>query len=182
MCRLAAAVNRTGIVSYVEKIEDYTDDVDLAVNLGVAPSRLPVLLPGHSAGGWPPQSIRSIIRSCLKGFVCVSFAFQTPAPDFALAVLKGLSHIAPHAHVLKLKNEAFSRDPEVVARMNADPLIENEVQPTQTIAALVRADERLKREFSKFMLPILIIHGTEDKVTKPSASSSTTQPAPRTRH
>jgi pimeloyl-ACP methyl ester carboxylesterase len=37
-------------------------------------------------------------QSELAGLICESFAFQTPAPDFALAVLKGLSHLAPHAH------------------------------------------------------------------------------------
>jgi alpha-beta hydrolase superfamily lysophospholipase len=58
----------------------------------------------------------------------------------ALAVLKGLSHLAP-AHVLRLKNEDFSRDPAVVQSMNEDPLLANEVQPTKTVAALVRADE-----------------------------------------
>ena len=93
-----------------------------------------------------------------------------PAPDFALAVLKGLSHLAPHAHVLRLKNEDFSRDPEVVQAMNDDPLIAHEVQPTQTVAEMVRADERLKKEFPLITLPVLILHGTADKVTKPSGS------------
>ena len=93
-----------------------------------------------------------------------------PAPDFALAVLKGLSHVAPHAHVLKLKNEDFSRDPAVVAAMNADPLIAHEVQPTKTVAEMVRADERLKEEFGLITLPVLILHGTADKATKPSGS------------
>jgi alpha-beta hydrolase superfamily lysophospholipase len=72
--------------------------------------------------------------------------------------------------VLKLKNEDFSRDPKVVQSMNSDPLIANEVQPTQTIAAMVRADERLKKEFSLITLPLLILHGTADKATKPSGS------------
>jgi alpha-beta hydrolase superfamily lysophospholipase len=87
-----------------------------------------------------------------------------------LAVLKGISHIAPHAHVLRLKNEDFSRDPEVVAALNSDPLTLNEVQPTSTVAALVRADERLKREFPLITLPVFILHGTADKATKPSGS------------
>jgi acylglycerol lipase len=102
--------------------------------------------------------------------ICEDFAFQVPAPDFALAVLKGLSHIAPHAHALRLKNEDFSRDPRVVQAMNEDPLIAGEVQPTQTVAEFVRADERLKREFPLITLPVLILHGTLDKVTKPSGS------------
>jgi len=106
----------------------------------------------------------------MNAFICESFAFQVPAPDFALAVLKGLAHVAPHAHVLKLKNEDFSRDPKVVATMNADPLIAGESQPTETVAEMVRADERLKRDFPLVTLPILILHGTLDKAAKPSGS------------
>jgi len=57
-----------------------------------------------------------------------------------------------------------------VAQMNADPLIAGETQPTQTLAELVRADERLGREFERITLPLLILHGTQDKATKPSGS------------
>ena len=61
---------------------------------------------------------------------------------------------APHAHVLHLKNEDFSRDPRAVAAMNADPLIAHETQPTQTVAEMVRSDERLKEEFPLIALPL----------------------------
>jgi alpha-beta hydrolase superfamily lysophospholipase len=54
--------------------------------------------------------------------------------------------------------------------MNNDPLIAHETQPTQTMAAMVRADERLKKEFPLITLPVLILHGTLDKNTKPSGS------------
>ena len=54
--------------------------------------------------------------------------------------------------------------------MNNDPLIAHETQPTQTMAAMVRADERLKKEFPLITLPVLILHGTVDKNTKPSGS------------
>ena len=53
--------------------------------------------------------------------------------------------------------------------MNHDPLIAHEVQPTQTVAAMVRA-ERLKKEFSQIKLPVLMLHGTKDKATKSSGS------------
>ena len=88
-----------------------------------------------------------------------------PAPGFALAAIKGLSHIAPHLGVLKLKNEDFSRDPEWVAKLNADPYIKDEVQPAATVAALVRADERLREGFPSITIPLLILHGTEDHAT-----------------
>jgi alpha-beta hydrolase superfamily lysophospholipase len=38
------------------------------------------------------------------------------------------------------------------------------------MAALVRADERLKKEFPLITLPVLILHGTADKNTNPSGS------------
>jgi alpha-beta hydrolase superfamily lysophospholipase len=156
---------------YVQSFSDYVSDVAMTVERAKAREPgLPIFLLGHSAGGVVSCIYTIENQENLAGFVCESFAHQVPAPDFALAVLKGLSHVAPHAHVLKLKNEDFSRDPKVVAEMNADPLIEHEVQPTQTVAEMVRADERLKREFPLITLPVFILHGTEDHATKPSGS------------
>jgi acylglycerol lipase len=54
--------------------------------------------------------------------------------------------------------------------MTADPLIAHEVQSTRTAAELARADDRLKKEFPLITLPVLILHGTLDRVTKPSGS------------
>jgi alpha-beta hydrolase superfamily lysophospholipase len=156
---------------YVEKLGYYVSDVATLVTL--AKSRepgLPLFLLGHSAGGVVSCIYTIEHQAELAGLICESFAHQVPAPDFALAVLKGLSHVAPHAHVLKLKNEDFSRDPKAVEAMNNDPLIAHEVQPTQTVAEMVRADERLKKEFPLITLPVLILHGTLDKATKPSGS------------
>lgn len=156
---------------YVEKFEDYVSDVAtfVARTRSQEPG-LPVFLLGHSAGGVVACLYALEHQAELAGVVCESFAHELPAPDFALAGLKALSHVAPHAHVLKLRNEDFSRDPEVVRSMNNDPLIAREAQPTQTIAALVRADERLKQGFPLITLPVLILHGTLDKAAKPSGS------------
>ena len=156
---------------YVETFDDYVGD--LAALVARAKSQtpgVPAFLLGHSAGGVVSCLYALAHQSELSGLICESFAFQLPAPDFALTVLKGLSHVAPHAHVLKLHNEDFSRDPEIVQAMNADALIANESQPTHTIAAMVRADERLKTEFPRITLPLLILHGTGDKAAKASGS------------
>ena len=156
---------------YIEDMKEYVNDVEkLAAVIKSREPGLPVFLFGHSAGGVVSCTYTLDHQSELKGLICEDFAFQVPAPDFALAVLKGLSHVAPHAHVFKLNNQDFSRDPKAVQAMNDDPLIKNETQPTATMAAMVRADERLKKEFPLIKLPVLILHGTEDKVTKPSGS------------
>jgi alpha-beta hydrolase superfamily lysophospholipase len=156
---------------YLETLTDYLDDVNALVRLAKSrESGLPLFLLGHSAGGVVSSVYTLEHQAELAGLICESFAFQVYAPDFALAVVKGLSHLAPHAHVLHLKNEDFSRDPEAVRFMNEDPLIAHEVQPTRTVAELVRADERLKEEFPLITLPVLILHGTADKVTRPEGS------------
>jgi alpha-beta hydrolase superfamily lysophospholipase len=156
---------------YVEKFSEYQSDLDMTVKIAKAREPgLKIFLLGHSAGGVIACNWTLDNQSAIAGLICESFAYQVPAPDFALAVLKGLSHIAPHAHVLNLPKKEFSRDPKVVQALIDDPLLANEVQPTKTVAEMVRADERLKRDFPLFKLPLLIIHGTRDAVTRPEGS------------
>ncbi|HVY50525.1 MAG TPA: lysophospholipase [Devosia sp.] len=156
---------------YVASIDDYAKDIDVLMRL--VRSELagrPVFLLGHSAGGVTSVIYTLDHQSQLAGLICESFAYHVPAPDIVIAALKGLSRLLPHARVLTLNNRDFSRDPEVVAAMNADPLIAQETQPAQTLAALAVANERLKRSLGEIRLPVLILHGTADKATKPSGS------------
>lgn len=156
---------------YINDYNDVIEDIDLLVSIAKnAHPGMPLFILGHSAGGVFSCIYMLEHQDRVNGFICESFAYQIPAPEFALAVLKGISHLAPHAHVLKLKNEDFSRDAAVVDFMNNDPLIAHEVQPTRTVQQMVLADERLKKEFSQIVVPVFIIHGTADKATKPEGS------------
>jgi len=92
---------------YVDTFDDYVADVTrlLALAKSKEPA-VPIFLLGHSAGGVVASLFTIDHQAELAGFICESFAYQVPAPEFALAVLKGLSHVAPHAHILHLKNDA----------------------------------------------------------------------------
>lgn len=156
---------------YVDKFADYVSDLASCIALAKSQQAgLPVFVLGHSMGGVVAATYALDHQAEIAGLICESLAFQVYAPDFALAALKGLSHVAPHAHVLKLKLEDFSRDPEVVRALRDDPLIQNEVEATKTVAEMVRADERLARDVQLIQLPLLVLHGTQDKVTKPAGS------------
>jgi acylglycerol lipase len=156
---------------YVQEFGEYVSDVATLIALVKLRERgLPIFLLGHSAGGVVSCMYTLDHQAELSGLICESFAHEIPAPDFVLAVFKGLSHLAPHARILHLKNELFSRDPKAVQAMNDDPLIAHETQPTRTLAEMVRADERLRREFPQIRLPVLILHGTADKATNSSGS------------
>jgi alpha-beta hydrolase superfamily lysophospholipase len=156
---------------YIESIDEYVSDVSLTMEHARAKHPdLPIYLLGHSAGGVTSTSYALDYQDRIDGLICESFAFRVFAPNFALKVLEGASHFLPHAHVLRLKMEDFSRDPEWVAQLNADPLTLDEVQPVATVAAFARAGERFDREFGRITLPVFIIHGTEDKATRPDGS------------
>jgi acylglycerol lipase len=156
---------------FVEDVAEYV--ADLSGTIEIARSRdpgLPLFLLGHSAGGVVSSTYVLDNQHVLTGFVCESFAFQVYAPGFALAAIKGLSHVAPRLPVLKLPLEAFTRDPAALEALKADPLITDEAQPAATVAALVRADERMMKEFPTITIPVLIMHGTADKATVPAGS------------
>ena len=156
---------------YVEKVDDYVADVGAMVATAKAREQdLKVFLLGHSAGGVVSVTYALDHGAEIAGLICEDFAYQVPAPDFVIAALKGLAHLAPHAKAFALHNADFSRIPARVAAMNADPLIVHETQPFQTMAALAHADDRLERSFGEVTVPVFIVHGAEDKVTKPSGS------------
>jgi alpha-beta hydrolase superfamily lysophospholipase len=156
---------------YIESIDEYVADLSLAIEhaRSLQPD-LPVYLLGHSAGGVTAVTYALDHQDRIDGLICESFAFRVFAPNFALKLLEGASHFLPHAHVLKLKMADFSRDPAWVAQLEADPLTLDEVQPVATVAAFARAGERFEREFGRIALPVLILHGTDDKATRPDGS------------
>lgn len=151
---------------YVEDIADYV--ADLRGLIQIARERhpgLPVFLLGHSAGGVVSCTYVLDHQDEIDGLICESFAFQVPAPGFLLSAIKGLSHLSPKLGVLTLKMRDFTRDPDALAVLEADPLTRGETQPVATVAALVRADERLHESFGQITLPVMILHGTDDRAT-----------------
>jgi acylglycerol lipase len=156
---------------YVEKAAHYVDDLHgLAQIAKKSLPGTPCFLFGHSAGGVISCLYALEHQAELAGLICESFAFRVYASKLALSAVKGLSHIAPHAHVLAFDSALFSRDPRVVEQMKQDPLIVGESESSLTVAEMARADERLERDLALLTLPTLILHGTEDKVTKPEGS------------
>src|SRR6187401_3311100 len=78
----------------IDDVAEYTGDLDQLIT--IAKERhpgLPLFLLGHSAGGVVSCTYALDRQSELTGLICESFAYQVPAPEFALAVIKGISHL-----------------------------------------------------------------------------------------
>ncbi len=151
----------------IDDVSQYTGDLHQLIKIAKqAHPGLKLFLLGHSAGGVVACTYTLDHQEELAGLICESFAFQVPAPAFLLSVIRFLDKILPGLPVLKLKMKDFSRDPAAVAELEADPLTKGEVQPVRTVAALLRAGDRMIAEFPLITLPLMILHGTEDHATK----------------
>ena len=156
---------------YIDDVSDYTED--LGAFIALAKSREPgrkVFLLGHSAGGVVSCTWALDHQAEIAGLICESFAFEVPAPAVVLSLVRFLGRIAPRLPALKLKMKDFTRDPHALRALEADPLTKGEVQPARTVAALLKATDRMRREFPALTLPVLIMHGTEDRATMPAGS------------
>lgn len=163
--------NSEGERFYVEEFYDYLGDVDKLVDIARSENRgLPVFVLGHSAGGVIATSYVYEHQDEIAGLVCESFAFDVGLPHLVQLALEGIGKLLPHVHVFSLKNADFSRDPAHVERMNNDPLIHKESQPAETARVMLLAADALKEHMPNFRVPVLIIHGTEDKATQPRGS------------
>lgn len=156
---------------YVEEFSDYLTDVNTLVDIARSENPgLPVYVLGHSAGGVIASSYAFEHQDEIAGLVCESFAFDVGLPHLVQLALQGVSHLAPHLHVFSLNNADFSRDPAAVEAMNSDPLIAKESQPAETASEMLKAADRLKENMPNFTVPVFIIHGTDDKATRPAGS------------
>ena len=133
---------------------------------------LPVFLYGHSMGGNVVLSYVMSRPEKLRGAVVTSpflrLSFDPPA--WKLALGRALSKLFPS---LTLANEidasAISRDEDEVKAYLNDPLIHDRVSPAYSIAFMERG-QRLVEQAAKIRVPVLLLHGSADRLTDPGAS------------
>jgi alpha-beta hydrolase superfamily lysophospholipase len=97
----------------------------------------------------------------------VDIAVGSPLERLAAPVL---SAVAPNLGVLKLDATSMSRDPAVVRDYDADPLNYRGKTRVRTGAEILATVEKVKRDLGKVTLPLLVTHGSDDKVTSPTTA------------
>ena len=156
---------------FVEKFSNWVDDVNTLA--GIARSEnpgLPLFVLGHSVGGLIASTYAFEHQQDVAGLICESWAYDVGLPNLVQLAFEGVGYLTPHLPLYSLKNEIFSRDPKVVEQMNNDPLIANEKQPAETASEVLKAAARLKENMVNLNVPVFIIHGTDDKATRPEGS------------
>ena len=132
----------------------------------------PTFLYGHSMGG--NVVINYLLRNNqnLTGAIVTSpflrLAFDPPG--WKLSIGKILQKIAPSITMgNELELEAISRDKNEVEAYKNDPLVHDKISPNYSVV-FIETGEWAINNANKLRIPMLLIHGTGDRLTSYKAS------------
>ncbi len=132
----------------------------------------PLFVYGHSLGGLVALTyLTGDPHPRVIGAVISAPALDTSASNAVQrAFAPVLSRLLPGLGVLALDADAVSRDPEVVAAYRADPLNHMGKIVARTGAEILTAATAMPTRLRRLTLPLLVLHGGDDRIMPVSAS------------
>ena len=152
---------------YLRDIGEYTADFGTLVGIAKADHPgLKVIVLGHSMGGAVVFTYGAEHPGDYDAMVLSGPAVdaQDSVSPVKLAMAKVLGRIAPGLPVENLPADAVSRDPQVVAAYENDPLVHHGKLPAGIGRALIGVGETMPRRASAITAPLLVVHGDHDKL------------------
>jgi len=132
----------------------------------------PVFALGHSMGGLVAVQFALRHQDRLRGLT-VSGAALLPGegiPKIALTAGKIIARIAPKMPLAALDASDVSRDPQVVDRYDSDPFNYRGKARAGIAAEMFASGEDALKRAGTLTLPVLIMHGAEDRLIPARAS------------
>ena len=135
---------------------------------------LELFLMGHSFGGAIVARYALTKSPKAKGFVLSSPLLQLAddVSSFLVFISGFLGTIAPKLPTIPLDSSGISRDPAVVAKYAADPLVYSDKMPAGTGKQVVNAAKWFNDQLQNFDQPFYVYHGTEDALTNVKGSQA----------
>ncbi|MBL8714645.1 MAG: lysophospholipase [Myxococcales bacterium] len=155
----------------VDRIDDYLDDLDAFVKLVKARDPgVPVFVFGHSLGGLIVALYAAERAPSIEGVVLSGPGLAFDAPPIQAAMIRTVDALAGSAPIFAPEHADFSTSAAVVADMGTDPLIHQGGGPLHTAGQAIEGTHRLWAKVNAFDKPLLVVHGTIDKLTAPAGS------------
>jgi len=133
------------------------------------PARKPFLL-AHSMGAAIGLHYACDHQDELSGMVLTGALASLDQRTPVRLAARAMARVAPGRGIFRVDPETVSRDPEVVRAYDSDPLNFHDPFPAATIVALERVGMTFPRRLPALELPLLILHGADDRLTPPSGS------------
>lgn len=161
-----------GTKAHIEDLDRHVEDF-IGFRNTLGSTDLPTYLMAHSLGGlivvkyvidYELTDVDGVILS--SPFLKVD---DNTAPILQ-KIAKYVAAIAPKLPTVKLDSSLISRDPVEVRKYDNDPLIFHGATNAKTGYELIKSTAYVQSNFEKFDLPLLIIHGTADKLADPKGS------------
>lgn len=159
--------------AYVRRYADFMGDIAAFRRLVEADlPGVPLVVLGHSMGG--NLAVGHVLdhQPGVAG-LALSGPALTPGASLKPAMItaaKLLARVAPRLRPDGLDADAISRDPAVVARYRNDRLVYTGKLSAGIAGALLGAMERFPARYPELRLPILLLHGTADRLADVNGS------------
>jgi acylglycerol lipase len=135
---------------------------------------------GHSLGGNLVLNHALRRKPQIAGVVATSPAIRTatPPPSSQITLAKLMNRIQPAMQMANgLALDGLARDPEVIRAYTNDPLVHNKIS-VRLALEMLQAGEWALAHAAEFSLPLLLTHGSADKITSATASVEFAQKVP----
>ncbi len=162
-----------GRPAFVRDFQLYTDDARLfisRVQTGLADT--PLFLMGHSMGGTIAGLLLTDAPPPLSGAILSSAAIEV-GMDLPRALRKAAGTIGklfPHLPTIKLDRDDLSHSESSTHKAERDPLNYRGRMPAGTAAGTLSAAAVIRNHAADIHTPLLILHGTADRITGPGGS------------
>jgi alpha-beta hydrolase superfamily lysophospholipase len=157
---------------FIKSWGDFRQDLDRLIEM-LKPDYgdMPMFLYGHSIGGTLALDYVLLDSNKYRGVIASAPSLGKPnIPAFLFTISKILSKIVPgFSMATQLDQTALSRDPEVVRAYREDPLVHS-VGTARFGTELLKTSEYIQAHAVELKIPLLIIHGAQDRLLNPTDS------------
>ncbi len=157
----------------IKSIKDYVSD--LRIFLNNVKQHYPgkqIFLLGHSMGGEISCLYSIKYQSEISGLILCGAVIKLSddIPQFLQKLSGIVGVIFPSLKTIKIDSSSISRDKNIVKLYENDPLVYQGGILARTGAEIKKGIKHIKENMDQITIPILIMHGTSDRLSDPAGS------------
>jgi alpha-beta hydrolase superfamily lysophospholipase len=164
----------TGERALSMRFDDYVDDFrQMALAVQATHPNLPVVLIGHSMGGLIAARYALAHQADLRALVIsgAAFVIDQATPAWQKPIARLVARVYPKAPVPRGNaGDTLSYDPSVKEAFRADPLNWNGRVRIRTAVEMIAAGRDALRRAGELRIPLLAMHGADDRLTSPEGT------------